>query len=127
MIRSLTTGEVPVDIMTDSMVSINFFVAVCAIHELDQGAKLTRCTLTDEEVVRILQHDGPQSCRTQLRGWVRISIFQSVTCTSTNSRSTDLNSCLSAFAASFAALSIMEARSQSSKTSVQSSDPVAVR
>ena len=40
---------------------------------------------------------------------------------------THLNSCLSALAASFAAVSLEEARSQSSNKSVQSSEAVAVR
>jgi len=44
-----------------------------------------------------------------------------------NSRSTHLNSRLSLFAASFVAVSLAEARSQSSNTSVQSSADVAIK
>jgi len=78
-------------------------------------------------VARILQHDVPQSSRTQLYRRVRVSRSQSVRQQSIFKAATHLNSCLSAFAASFAAVSLAEASSQISNKIVQSSEPVAVR
>lgn len=57
--RSRTTGVVLLDVQTSSTTSRNFLVVVCAITKISICRFTPAIVLTNEDLTRISQHDGP--------------------------------------------------------------------